>query len=118
MADKRRNPRTSRSAPAGPDSDEFVEAFVWQVIRTGFMIQELLCNLLEDLPEDAFPGEDTGHVLVEMLTGAIRPVAERAGEPLVRQATRLLNASGETVIEDLRAALALRIAMDRGAHQG
>jgi hypothetical protein len=118
MAAKRRNTRSSRPAPAGPDSHEFVEAFVWQVIRTGFMLQELLGNLLEDLPEDAFPGENTTHVLVEMLTGTIRPVAERAGEPQVRRATRLLNASGEKVVEDLRAALALRMAMDRGAHQG
>jgi hypothetical protein len=44
-----------------------------EVLRTGLMLQDLLCNLLEDLPDDAFPGDDNAEVLFEMLTGTISP---------------------------------------------
>ena len=85
------------------------------VLRIGLMLEGVLSDLLEDLPDDAFPGEDNGVVLVEMLTGTIRPVATTAGEGVVREATELLYASGDRVIEGLKAALALRIAMDRNS---
>ena len=58
----------------------------------------------EDLPEDAFPGEEPGEVLLEMVTGSIRPAADAAGERAVREATALLGAIGERVVDDLRAA--------------
>ena len=97
------------------ESDDWVAAFVMAVLRIGLMLEGVLSNLLEDLPDDAFPGEDSGVVLVEMLTGTIRPVATTAGERVVRDATALLYASGDRTIEGLRAALALRVAMDRNS---
>ena len=48
-----------------------------------------------------------------MLTGTIRPVAPTTGERVVRDATELLYASGDRTIEGLKAALALRVAIDR-----
>jgi hypothetical protein len=95
-------------------ADDWVNAFVLEVLRTGMMLHGVLCDLLEDLPDDAFPGEDSGAVLIEMLTGTIRPAAEAAGELIVRGATELLDAAGDRVIGDLRGALALGWAMDRG----
>jgi hypothetical protein len=97
------------------ERDDWAGAFVMAVLRIGLMLEGLLSNLLEDLPDDAFPGEDNGVVLVEMLTGTIRSVATTAGERVVRDATKLLCASGDRTIEGLRAALALRVAMDRNS---
>ena len=89
------------------------------VLRIGLMLEGVLANLLEDLPDDAFPGEDNGVVLIEMLTGTIRPAATAAGARAVREATDLLYASGDLTLEGLKAAMALRLAMDRDArHQG
>jgi hypothetical protein len=105
--------------PVNPlETDDFVSAFVWQCLRTGLMLEGLLANMLEELPEDAFPGEHNAEVMIEMLTGTIRPVAEAAGEGAVWDAIELLRDASEKVIADLRAALALRIAMDRGAQHG
>ena len=95
------------------DGEDWVAAFVMAVLRVGLMLQGVLSNLLEDLPEDAFPGEDAGVVLIEMLAGTIRPAATTAGERVVRDATALLYASGDRTIEGLKGALALRQAMDR-----
>jgi hypothetical protein len=43
-------------------------------------LQDVLGALLEELPEDAFPGEDNAAVLVEMVVGSCRPVFEAAAE--------------------------------------
>jgi hypothetical protein len=45
-------------------------------------------------------------VLLEMLTGTIRPAADAAGTQTVKQATALLGAGGDRVLSDLRAAAA------------
>jgi hypothetical protein len=110
----------AHGATSALDEDgDWVTAFVMAVLRIGLMLEGLLANLLEDLPDDAFPGEDNGVVLIEMLTGTIRPAATAVGERVVREATDLLYASGDLTLEGLEAALALRLAMDRNArHQG
>jgi hypothetical protein len=101
------------------DSGDWVAEFVMAVLRIGLMLEGVLADLLEDLPDDAFPGEDAGVELIEMLTGTIRPAAMWAGERVVRDATALLDASGDLTIEGLNGALALRRAMDRDArYQG
>ena len=71
------------------------------------MLSDLLAGLLEDLPDDAFPGENPGEVLVEMLAGTALPVTEAAGGKAVRQATTLLGAVADRTVSDLRAALDL-----------
>jgi hypothetical protein len=122
----RRRPVSTGSPSRAPratghldESGDWVAEFVMAVLRIGLMLEGVLSTLLEDLPDDAFPGEDNGVVLVEMLTGTIRPVATTAGERVVREATDLLYASGDRTIEGLKAALALRVAMDRNSrHQG
>jgi hypothetical protein len=64
-------------------------------------------DLIEDLPEDAFPGEDSGEVLLEMLVGSITPAAVAAGPRAVAQTVALLGAVGDRTLDDLRAAAAL-----------
>ena len=71
------------------------------------MLSRLVGDLLDELPEDAFPGEDEVEVLFEMLVGTIVPVAEAAGADEVRAATALLGAMSDRVIADLRAAMEL-----------
>ena len=75
-----------------------------EAVRLGLLLTDVLGGLLEDLPDDAFPGEEPGEVLLEMVTGSIRPAADAAGERAVREATALLGAIGERVVDDLRAA--------------
>ena len=83
---------------------EDVRALTETLLRTGIMLSDLLGNLLEDLPEDAFPGEEHAEVLIEMLTGTITPAAGAAGARSVQGTIALLEAVGERVLSDMRAA--------------
>jgi hypothetical protein len=59
---------------------------------------------LEDLPEGAFPGEDSAAVLIEMVVGSCRPAIEAAGVPGCWAASALIAAVRDRVLNDLRAA--------------
>ena len=72
-----------------------VHALTEAVLRAGVMLSDLLGNLLEGLPEDAFEGESCVDVLLEMMTGTIAPVADAAGASTVHDATALLGAMCE-----------------------
>ena len=48
-----------------------VRALTEQALRTGTMLSRLVGDLLDELPDDAFPGEDEVEVLFEMLVGTI-----------------------------------------------
>src|SRR3982074_1056771 len=89
------------------DGHDHVRAFVWEVMRTGCMLTKLLGHLLDGMRDDTFPGEDPAEVLVEMLIGTIRPVADAAGEQTVRRVTALLVACSDRTLSDLRVALQL-----------
>ncbi len=93
-------------------TDDRLKEFTQQLLGTGVTLVEVLGTLHDDLPEDAFPGEDPAAVLVEMLTGTLRPVVDAAGERTVREATALIAAAHERVIGDLRTAAEL--ASERG----
>lgn len=84
-----------------------VHALTEAVLRAGVMLSDLLGNLLEELPSDAFPGEGHVDVLVEMMTGTVAPVADAAGADTVHDTTALLGAVCDRVVADLRAALDL-----------
>jgi hypothetical protein len=86
---------------------DYVDDFVWEVLRTGVMLTDLLADLIESMPEDAYPGEDNARVVVEMLAGTVRPVVEGAGEQIVRRATALLSEAAERTLSDLRLSLEL-----------
>jgi hypothetical protein len=84
---------------------ELTRAFVMELLRTGLMLTDGLAGLIEDLPEDAYPGEDTGDVVVGMLVGSLLPVTAAAGGRTVEQAIALLGATADKYRADLRAAL-------------
>jgi hypothetical protein len=77
---------------------------VREIVRTGLMITGVLEDLLEELPDDAFPGENDAEVLFEMLAGTIRPAVAAAGEERVQELIALLGAMGDRVLSDLQAA--------------
>jgi len=90
--------------PIRPPADINARAFVEELLRTGLTLVDLLSGLLEDLPEDAFPGEEPGEVLIEMLAGSVAPAIEAAGPRAVEQATALLGAVSDRTLADLRLA--------------
>jgi hypothetical protein len=82
------------------------DAFVTELLRAGIALSRLCEDLLDSIPADAFPGEDAGAVLLEMVIGSAEPVTTAAGEPLVASATALIAATMDRMLADLRAAAA------------
>jgi hypothetical protein len=80
---------------------------VEEIVRTGLMITGVLEDLLECLPEDAFPGENEADVLFEMLAGTIHPVTTAAGDETIHELIALLGAVTDRVLTDLRIAVDL-----------
>ncbi|UJA20734.1 hypothetical protein HJD18_11280 [Thermoleophilia bacterium SCSIO 60948] len=78
-----------------------------QLIRTGLVLTDMIASLIEDLPEDAYPGEENGMVLLEMVAGSSVPAVAAAGERTVREATALIAAVQDRVVSDLREAARL-----------
>jgi hypothetical protein len=89
------------------DETDSSEAFVEELLTTALSLAAVLTSLLEDLPDNAFPGEDPGDVLLEMLAGSARPAIDAVGESSCRIATALVGAVRDRVLEDLRAAAEL-----------
>jgi hypothetical protein len=89
-----------------------VRGFVEDVLRTGIALSDLIAELIDDLPEHAFPGEDKAEVVVEMLTGSARPVLEAAGAEALSRASALLGALLDRTIADLEAAAKIAAAKD------
>jgi len=79
------------------------QALVEELLRTAFCLGGAYVSLLEDLPADAFPGEDTGAVLIEMFAGSASPALEAAGEESCRTAAALIGAVKDCVLGDLGA---------------
>jgi hypothetical protein len=80
---------------------------VEEVLRTALALEEVMAALLDEIPEEAFPGEDNARVLLEMVVGSVRPAARAAGPREVEATTALVAAIRERVLTDLRAAAAL-----------
>lgn len=93
--------------PATVEEHDYVRCFLFELIRAGSILAEVLDNLLEGVGEDDFPGEPAGEALMEMLTGTLRPVIQQVGEDPVRRVTPLFDACVERTLADLRRALEL-----------
>ena len=94
------------------------EQLVRELVCTSLFLGDLVADLIESCPEDAFPGEEPAEVLLEMLTGTVRPVVAST-DPAVREAVaELLEAMRTKTLNDLRGALAIKRARARGSHHG
>ena len=97
-----------------PGTGDYVRDFLEEVLRTGSMLMELLDEVIESLPDDAYPGESIVDVVFQVLTATIRPAAEAAGEPSVRSAVALLADSRSRAFADLERAGELARRRERG----
>jgi hypothetical protein len=89
------------------DDLETTRALVEEVLRTAMALEDVVVSLLDDLPDGAFPNEDPGLVLLEMIVGSVHPAAVAAGPHDTRTATALVGAIRERVLADLRTAATL-----------
>lgn len=77
---------------------------VRELLGAGLALMDVLSSLIEEMPEDAFPGEDNAAVLLEMAVGSCLPAAAAAGERDCRAAIALVGAVRDRIFDDLRAA--------------
>ncbi len=98
------------------DTGDHVDEFVFELLRTGVMLSDLTSDLIELMPADAYPGEQPGEVVLEMVCGTIRSVLASVDPAEVRRATELIDEAGSRVIEHLELAyrLSKRIQADGG----
>lgn len=89
------------------DALEATEELVQALLRTSLTLQDVFASLVEEIPDDAFPGEDPAEVLLEMISGSACLAIEAAGLEISRAATALIGAVMDRVVDDLRAAAAL-----------
>jgi hypothetical protein len=87
-------------------------ALIEELLRTGLTLVDVLSFLIEDLPDEAFPGEDNAAVVLEMLVGSCRPVIDAAGESDRRATTALVGEIREKALDDLRLAAKLASATE------
>jgi hypothetical protein len=83
----------------------YVRAFVEEVLRTGIALGDLIGDLIDALPDDAYPGENKAHVLLEMVAGSVQPVLAAAGEETVEEAMALVGALYDKTMMDLQLAV-------------
>jgi hypothetical protein len=93
-------------------SHDHIDAFVVELLRTGVSLSETAADLIEELPPDAYPGEEPGGVVLSMMIGTIRTALDTVEPQAVEQATALIALAAERVLEHLRLALALSKRMD------
>jgi hypothetical protein len=95
-----------KGVESGPEPDCMWQ-FVQDLVRTGCVLGGLIRDLAGSLPDDAYPDESNLDVVLEMMAGSLRPVAEEFGEEFVRRAGELLAESQERVFVDLQLAAEL-----------
>jgi hypothetical protein len=61
-----------------PAAVDVAQVLIKELLGTALWLFDVTTTLLDDLPDDVFPGEDSGEVLVEMLAGSCRPSIEAA----------------------------------------
>lgn len=86
------------------EEHDAAQVLIEELLRTAFSLGSIYAPLLADLPEDAFPGEDPGAVLIEMLAGSSLGAAQVVDEADWRSTAALVKAVRESVLGDLRVA--------------
>jgi hypothetical protein len=106
-ADRAREEAGIARRSARLDGGEFSETaaeLLDEVMLTALALEDVMTALLEELPEDAFPGEERTVVLLRMLAGTIAPAVAAAGEEECRVAIALVASMRERALADLHAA--------------
>jgi hypothetical protein len=80
----------------------------------GSMLSELVSNLVEALPVDAYPEEKPEAVVVEMLCGTIGTALASVDPREIQRATQLIDLAETRVLEHLKLARDLSRRMQGG----
>jgi hypothetical protein len=88
----------------GKELSDITGELVDEVLLTAMALEDVVTTLLQELPEDAFPGRENAAVVLEMVIGTVRPAAAAAGEEECRLTIALVAAIRERVLADLLAA--------------
>ena len=89
------------------DTEQPITEFVLGLLDTGGMLNDLIAELADDLPPDAYPGEDHRMVVLEMVCGTIATALAEVDTDTVRHATALMDLAAARTVEHLRLAAAL-----------
>src|SRR5690242_852778 len=82
-----------------------ISEFVLKLVGTGIWLSELAADLVEALPDDAYPGEEPRAVVLEMLCGTAATVLGSADPRDVERATELIELARDRVVEHLQLTL-------------
>ena len=102
----------------GLEPTDDASAFALELLRAAVMLTGLADDLWDAMPADAYPGEEPGAVLVEMVSGTIATALGEADPRDVRRATELIAAACSRVLEHLQLALELSRRMQGDARGG
>jgi hypothetical protein len=83
-------------------------------MTAGSMLSELVPNLVDALPVDAYPEEDSAAVVVEMLCGTIATALASVEPREVTRATELIDLARPRTLEHLPVARELSRRMESG----
>ena len=84
--------------------DDHIERFVIQLLRAGCMLSGIASELIEELPPEAYPGEEPAAVVVEMMCGTIATALASCNPADVRRATELIDQAASRTLEHLQLA--------------
>jgi hypothetical protein len=88
-----------------PGVEPHISEFVLKLVGTGIWLSELAADLVEALPEDAYPGEDSGAVILEMLCGTAATVLGSVDPRDLERATELIELARDRTVEHLQLTL-------------
>jgi hypothetical protein len=111
------NPPRPQALVIMPDSEDPIAEFVLGLLDTGGMLNDLIVELADGLPADAYPGEDHRIVVLEMVCGTVATALAEVDAPTLRRATELMDLAAARTVEHLRiaAALAARMRAEPGS---
>ncbi|HET6868035.1 MAG TPA: hypothetical protein VFH80_19135 [Solirubrobacteraceae bacterium] len=88
-----------------PGVEPHISEFVLKLVGTGIWLSELAAELVEALPHDAYPGEEPGAVVLEMLCGTAATVLGSVDPRDVERATELIELARDRTVEHLQLTL-------------
>jgi hypothetical protein len=97
-----------------PGVEPHISEFVLGLIGTGIWLSDLAAGLVETLPDDAYPGEDSGAVVLEMLCGTIATALGSVDPRHVERATEVIELARDRTVEHLQ----LTLELSRRMHSG
>lgn len=100
-----------------PEVLDVTRELLFELLRTGLALADVLGHLIDELPDEAFPGEDPGEVVLEMAVGTCAPAVASTGLRETRTSTALIGAAGDRIMDDLETVARL-VAEREGGESG